>query len=104
MKELNFGIQQIINYFYTFWKPKCIYENGLKRINDDKIFVGGFIISITKKLIIKDIKGKYGRWNHSVSVFGIPYIILKELETNENDNSNIIGYIPFLGTLIDAFR
>ena len=60
-------------------------------------------------VFIKDLKskrpeGKYGRGNHSASVFGIPYIILEQLEKNEKDRSNVIGYIPFLGTFIDSFR
>ena len=60
-------------------------------------------------VFIKDLKakrpnGKYARGNHSASVFGMPYMILDQLEKNEKDSSNIIGYIPFLGTLIDSFR
>ena len=60
-------------------------------------------------VFIRDLKGKrpegkYGRGNHSASVFGIPYMILEQLEKNENDKTNIIGYIPIFGTFIDSFR
>ena len=60
-------------------------------------------------VFIKDLKakrpnGKYARGNHSAGAFGMPYMILEQLEKNEKDSSNIIGYIPFLGTLIDSFR
>ena len=68
--------------------------------NNCQFFVDVFI----NELKAKRPKGKYGRGNHSASVFGIPYMILEILEKNEKDNSNIIGYIPFLGTVIDSFR
>ena len=54
------------NLIIHFEKPKCIYENGLKRIDDDKIIVGGFIISITKQKIIKQIDNLY--WGKEIYV------------------------------------
>lgn len=63
-----------------------------------------FVDVFIKDLKAKRPKGKFGRGNHSASVFGIPYMILESLEKNEKDGSNIIGYIPFLGSVIDSFR
>lgn len=63
-----------------------------------------FVDVFIKELKAKRPKGKCGRGNHSASVFGIPYMILEQLEKNEDDKTNIIGYVPFLGTVIDSFR
>ena len=63
-----------------------------------------FINLFIKEIKAKRLKGDKGRGNHSTGVFGIPYVILKELESNEDDGANVIGYIPFLGTFIDSFR
>ena len=63
-----------------------------------------FINLFIKEIKAKRLKGDKGRGNHSAGVFGIPYIILKELESNEDDGTNVIGYIPLLGTFIDSFR
>jgi len=69
--------------------------------NNCQTFINVFI----KQLKAKRPKGKYGRGNHTESTFGIPFKILWQLEMNENDVvSNAVGYIPFLGTLIDSFR
>ena len=97
--ELTFEGEYTINDILAKCKS-YIGNNDNLLSHNCQFFVDVFI----KELKAKRPIGKYGRGNHSASVFGIPYIILKELETNENDNSNIIGYIPFLGTLIDAFR
>jgi hypothetical protein len=63
-----------------------------------------FINIFIKETKAQRLKGDKGRGNHSAGVFGIPYVILKELEKNESDGANVIGYIPFLGTFIDSFR
>jgi hypothetical protein len=63
-----------------------------------------FINLFIKEIKAKRLKGDKGRGNHNAGVFGIPYVILKELESNEDDGANVIGYIPILGTFIDSFR
>lgn len=63
-----------------------------------------FINIFIKETKAKRLKNDKGRGNHSAGVFGIPYVILKELEKNEDDGTNVIGYIPVLGTFIDSFR
>jgi hypothetical protein len=69
--------------------------------NNCQTFINVFI----KQLKAKRPKGKYGRGNHTEGTFGIPFKILWQLEMNENDvAANIVGYIPFLGTIIDSFR
>lgn len=63
-----------------------------------------FISDLIKHLKAKRPENKYGRGNHSMSIAFIPSEIVKALEENENDDSNIIGKIPVAGHFIDSIR
>ena len=87
----------ITNYklIIHFEEAKCIFENGLKRINDDKIIVSGFIISISKQLIIKQINNLF--WGKEIYVIEDKGVFLVgeniNLKIYRSDNYELIQNI-----------
>ena len=83
----------------------CSFDNYSKK-NYDLIdlncqrFCQNFIYYVNGKRF----PGRNYRGNHTLSFAIIPAYIAYILERNENDDSNLIGYIPIIGDFIDIFR
>ena len=79
----------------VFEKCKCIFENALRRIDEDRIYVSGFIISISKKLIIKEITNLY--WCKEVFIIEDKKKFLvgdeKNIKVYRSDNYELIQNI-----------
>ena len=63
-----------------------------------------FVNVFLKELNAQRGENLYFRGCHTISMEIIPVMILEQLEKNEGDFSNAIGYIPIIGGYIDGFK